>query len=43
MSIGKLFKAKYSHHSNKQSISISIQKRLYMVSLRPIRNNSLHF
>lgn len=43
MSIGKLFKTKYTHHIYKQSISISVRKHQYIVGLRPIRNNSLHF
>lgn len=43
MSIGKLFKAKYTHHIYKQSISISVQKHQYIVGLSPILNNSLHF
>lgn len=43
MSISKLVEAKYTHHIYKQSISISVRKRQYIVGLRPIRNNSLHF
>lgn len=43
MSISKLVEAKYTHHIYKQSISISVQKHQYVVGLRPIRNNSLHF
>lgn len=43
MSIAKLFKTKYTHHINKQSKSISVPKRQYIVGLSPIRNNSLHF
>lgn len=43
MSISKLVEAKYTHHIYKQSISISVQKHQYIVGLRPILNNSLHF
>ena len=43
MSISKLVEAKYTHHIYKQSISISVQKHQYIVGLRPVRNNSLHF